>query len=99
MEIVGALMNAVFLLALCFYIVLEAIPRLIRPPPVYNSKANATHDLNDTLSNETSAGCDSDSLVGDWRYLGIAIAMLVINVGSAIVFAGECSITLTISFD
>lgn len=31
-EILGAMMNAVFLVALCLYILLESIPRLIYPP-------------------------------------------------------------------
>jgi divalent metal cation (Fe/Co/Zn/Cd) transporter len=86
MEIVGALMNAVFLLALCFYIVLEAIPRFIHPPPVLNTKANASDwPDNETVANATACG---DAIVGDWWYLGVAIAMLVINVLSAIAFAG-----------
>jgi divalent metal cation (Fe/Co/Zn/Cd) transporter len=84
-EIVGALMNAVFLLALCFYIVLEAIPRLIRPPPVFN---NNTFSFNDTMNETSPNNCDSESLVGDWWYLGIAITMLAVNLFSAIVFAG-----------
>ncbi len=88
-EIVGALMNAVFLLALCFYIVLEAIPRLIRPPPVLSRKFSNNTFSNDTsMSNETAAGCDSEALVGDWWYLGIAITILAVNVFSAIIFAG-----------
>jgi len=32
MEVVGALTNGIFLVSLCLYIVLEAIPRFIRPP-------------------------------------------------------------------
>ncbi|EGV61112.1 Zinc resistance conferring protein [Yamadazyma tenuis] len=35
-EILGALINAVFLLALCFTIVIEAIQRLISPPEISN---------------------------------------------------------------
>lgn len=32
-EILGAVMNGCFLLALCLYILLESIPRFIAPPP------------------------------------------------------------------
>lgn len=35
-EILGALINAVFLIALCFTIVIEAIQRLISPPEILN---------------------------------------------------------------
>ncbi|CAN3372278.1 hypothetical protein DIURU_004595 [Diutina rugosa] len=37
-EILGALINAVFLLALCFSILMEAIARLVSPPEVTNPK-------------------------------------------------------------
>ena len=37
-EILGALINAVFLLALCFTIVIEAIQRLVSPPEITNAK-------------------------------------------------------------
>lgn len=37
-EILGALINAVFLLALCFTIVIEAIQRLVSPPEISNAK-------------------------------------------------------------
>jgi zinc transporter 1 len=35
-EILAALVNGVFLLALCFSIVLEAIERLVKPPSAQN---------------------------------------------------------------
>ncbi|KAG9252420.1 cation efflux protein [Emericellopsis atlantica] len=37
-EILGAFFNAVFLIALCFSIILEAITRLLDPPEIGNSK-------------------------------------------------------------
>ncbi|KAM9917608.1 hypothetical protein OXX59_009222, partial [Metschnikowia pulcherrima] len=37
-EIIGALVNAVFLLALCFTIVIEAIQRFFDPPEISNPK-------------------------------------------------------------
>lgn len=90
-EILGAVMNATFLLALCFYIVLESIPRFIQPPSVQSrNSTNVNEHGNSSFINGTQE-CNSESVNGDWWYLGTAIAILCVNVFSAIVFAGMAS--------
>jgi zinc transporter 1 len=43
-EIVGALVNGMFLLSLCLYVVLECIPRFIKPPGTSPTSARCTSD-------------------------------------------------------
>lgn len=82
-------MNATFLLALCFYIVLESIPRFISPPSVRSSNATTdTEHGNYSYVNNGTQECNSETVNGDWWYLGTAIAILCVNVFSAIIFAG-----------
>lgn len=91
-EILGAVMNATFLLALCFYIVLESIPRFISPPEIRNvttTDSNTTSNGNITYENNTTGQCGSEAVNGDWWYLGTAIAILLVNVFSAIIFGGK----------
>jgi divalent metal cation (Fe/Co/Zn/Cd) transporter len=88
-EILGAVMNATFLLALCFYIVLESIPRFISPPSVVqNGNASSAGDY-ENYSDVGTRECNiSESVRGDWWYIGTAIGILCVNVFSAVIFAG-----------